>query len=291
MYTLQLKGIQRLFADDTDLFYSQTGVEHIVRNINNDLKVLSKYFSANLLSLNASKTKYMIFHSFRKSVQQHDNIMLNSYRIEEVKSFKYLGLILDSTLCWFDHIKYVEKKVSSLCGIMRRVSYFVSRSTLLKIYFAHIHSCLNYLIIAWGQACKSSLRKLQTLQNRCLKTIFKIPVLFPTLQLYSEISHNILPINGLCDLQTIIYVYDTIHNNNFHHSIQLPTTAHSYPTRNANNLRLSRAHTMFGQKRISIIGPKKYNQLPLELKQINNRGIFKLKLKKYLKENLHDTLG
>lgn len=288
---LQLKGVPRLFADDTALFYPQSNIESIVRNMNSDLEILSRYFAANLLSLNVSKTKYMVFHSPKKPIPPHDNVMLNSCIIEEVKSFKYLGLILDSTLSWSDHINYIERKVSSLCGIIRKVSYFVSRNILLKFYFAHVHSCLNYLIIAWGRACKSSLKKLQTLQNRCLKIIFKKPVLFPTLQLYSDNAHNILPINGLCDLQTIIFVNDTLYNNNFHHSIQLPSTDHGYPTRNANNLRVSRAYTISGQKRISVIGPKKYNALPIELKQITNRSTFKLKLKLYLKENLHDILG
>lgn len=171
------------------------------------------------------------------------------------------------------------------------MSSFVSRNILLKFYFAHIHSCLNYLIIAWGRACKSSLKKLQTLQNRCLKIIFKKPVLFPTLELYSNNSHNILPINGLCDLQTIIYVHDTLHSENFHHSIQLPSSAHTYSTRNASSLRVLRAHTIFGQNRISIIGPKKYNALPITLKQVHNRNNFKFKLKLFLKQNLRDILG
>lgn len=291
LYRLQLKGTPRLFADDTALFYPQSDVDRIVCSMNNDLKTLAKFFEVNLLSLNISKTKCMFFHSHRKSVPQHELVVLNSCIIEEVKSYKYLGLILDPTLRWIDHIKYVENKVSSLCGVMRRVSYFVSRNTLLKFYYAHIHSCLSYLIIAWGRACKSSLRKLQTLQNRCLKTIFKKPVLYPTLQLYSDNSHNIIPVNGLCDLQTITFVHDTLHNHSFHHSVQLPSTNHSYSTRNSNHLRLLRAHTMFGHNRISIIGPKKYNALPVELKQIHNRSLFKFELKKFLKLNLHDILG
>lgn len=288
---LQLKGIPRLFADDTALFYPHFDVETIVRDMNEDLTTLLQYFSSNLLSLNVAKTKYMIFHSSRKVVQQHSQVLINGCSIENVRAFKYLGLILDSTLSWADHIKHVEKKVASLCGILRRVSYFVSRSILLKFYFAHIHSCLSYLILAWGRASKSSLRKLQTLQNRCLKTIFNKPFLFPTSQLYSDNSHNILPIQSLCNLQTVIFVHDTLHSNNFHHNIHMASHSHVYHTRRANNLRLSRALTTFGQKRISIIGPKLYNLLPQELKQISNRDVFKLKAKQHFKMNLHDILG
>lgn len=288
---LRLKGTPRLFADDTALFYPNLDVDSIVEDINEDLRLLSKYFSSNLLSLNISKTKYMIFHSPRKNIQQHSQVWLDSYCVEKVTSFKYLGLILDSTLSWADHIKHVEKKVSSFCGVLRRVSYFVSRSILLKFYFAHIHSCLSYLVLTWGRASKSSLMKLQTLQNRCLKTIFNKPFLFPTLQLYSDVLHNILPIHSMCKLQTVIFVHDTLHNNKFHYNIHIPSVSHNYSTRRANNLYRSRAFTMFGQKRISIIGPMLFNQLPEYIKLISDRNRFKFKVKQYMKSNLHDILG
>lgn len=291
LHRLQLKGVPRLFADDTALFYPRLNSQAVVNDINEDLKILSKYLGSNLLSLNVSKTKYMIFHSSRKNLQAHDIVAHNSSSIEEVKTFKYLGLHLDVTLNWSEHIKNVERKVSSLCGILRRVSYFVPRSTLLKFYYAHVHSALNYLIIAWGRAYKSYLKKLQTLQNRCLKIIFKKPYLFPSIQLYSDNSHNILPIKGLCELQTVMFVHDTLHKTGFHHNVHMPSVSHGHFTRHANHLHLSRAFTTTGQKRISIIGPKLYNELPNELKQIANRRNFKIKLKQHYKLHLPDILG
>lgn len=250
---LQLKGTPRLFADDTALFYPHLDADAIVEHMTEDLSILSQYFSSNLLSLNVMKTKYMMFHSSRKIFQQRNQVLLNSSCIEQVSSFKYLGLMLDSTLSWANHIKNVEKKVSSLCGIMRRVSHFVSRRILLNFYFAHIHSRLSYLIIAWGRASKSSLKKLQTLQNRCLKTIFSKPFLFPTLQLYSDVSHNILPIHSLCKIQTLIFVHDTLHNNLFHHNIQLPSISHGYRTRRTHNLLQNRAQCLVKKEFQSLV--------------------------------------
>lgn len=288
---LPLKGVPRLFADDTALFYSRPDAQTVVEEINDDLKILSNYLASNMLSLNVSKTKYMIFRSPRKLIDRHSSVVLNSYCIEEVSSFKYLGLLLDTTLSWTIHIQHVERKVSSLCGILRKVSNFVPRSVLLKFYFAHIHSTFNYLIVAWGRACKSHLRKLQTLQNRCLKTIFKKPFLYPSIQLYSDPCHNILPINALCELQTAIFVHDMLHKSGFHHNVRMPRVQHGYQTRRANNLLQSRASTTLGQKRISIIGPLKYNQLPDGIKQIINRRTFKVKLKQHYKLNLPDILN
>lgn len=63
---LDLKGIPRLFADDSALFYPGASTDEIVSHVEHDLCILNDYFCMNLLSLNLAKTKYMLFHSPRK---------------------------------------------------------------------------------------------------------------------------------------------------------------------------------------------------------------------------------
>lgn len=138
-------------------------------------------------------------------------------------SFKYLGLYLDSTLSWDAHIKHVSNKVSSLCGIMKRVRSFVPNEALLRFYYACIHSIIQYLIIVWGHAAKSKLKKVQTLQNRCVKVIFNLPPLYSTVSLYTRLQHTIIPILGLRDTQTIMFVHNILCNRSFHHNIVFPT--------------------------------------------------------------------
>lgn len=287
---LRLKGTPRLFADDTALFYPNNNSEAIIQDMTDDLKILSKFFNDNLLSLNLSKTKYMLFHSPRKKLTPHNELKLEQIIIEKITCFKYLGLYLDSTISWVDHIKIIEKKVASLCGIMRRVSSFVPYHALLKFYYAFIHSHLNYLVSVWGRACISHLKKLQVLQNRCLKIIFKHPPLYSTLQLYSDSSHNILPLLGLCKMQTLMLVHDFLYNPRMHHNMQFTTGNRLRATRQANHLLYARAFTTLGQKRISFVGPAEFNMLPEEITQINNRSIFKSRLKPYLKLKINTFL-
>ena len=51
------------FADDTTLYQSSNNLVSLYFHINNELKNVSNWLSANKLSLNISKTKYMIFSS------------------------------------------------------------------------------------------------------------------------------------------------------------------------------------------------------------------------------------
>lgn len=150
-----------------------------------------------------------------------------------------------------------------------------------------IHSHLQYLVIARGLACKSKLMKLQVLQNRCLKIIYSLPRLYSTFQLYTLLRHNVLPIRGLCELQTCLFIYDVIKNPNMHHNLVLPAINHDHNTRYANNLTRSRAFSSLGQMRISFYGPSVYNIIPHQLKLINNRTLFKIRLKQFFRSKIN----
>ena len=217
----------------------------------------------------------------------HRNPISEQHEIEKVKHFKYLGVLLDSTLSWDYHIKEVERKASSLCGAMWRVRPFVPSHALLTFYYACIHSHFQYLSVVWGYAYISKLRKLQTIQNRCLKTIFNKPHRFPTVQLYSDTSHSVLPIRDICELQTVSLVHSILHDRTKHHNISLPLNRRQN-SRQANNLQRTRASTNLGQKRFTHAGPVKYNRLPDELKQIESGSAFKNRSKRYLKSRTSD---
>ena len=49
-----------LFADDTTILYSHSNIENQINLINEELNEVSNWFKANKLSVNASKTNYMI---------------------------------------------------------------------------------------------------------------------------------------------------------------------------------------------------------------------------------------
>lgn len=283
---LKLKGLPRLFADDTALFYPCADASTIITSMEHDLRILMDYFNANLLSLNLTKTKYMLFHSPRKKIANHANPRLNQIDIDMVDDFKYLGIHLDSTLSWDRQIRHVEHKLSSLTGALKKVSYFVPKKALLSFYYGCIHSQIQYLISVWGHASKSKLKKVQTLQNRCLKIIFKLPILHPTLLLYSNSSHKILPPLALRNIQIAIHIHKVLHHPEFHHNIPLNVGSRTQNTRQANLLQRQRANTNLGQTRMSNFGPSIYNTLPNELKQISNLDLFKFKIKQHFKTTI-----
>ena len=55
-----------MFADDTNLFISDSNIKSLFKTMNEELRKVANWFKASKLSLNISKTKYSLFHSTRK---------------------------------------------------------------------------------------------------------------------------------------------------------------------------------------------------------------------------------
>ena len=55
-----------MFADDANLFISDSNIENLFETMNEELRKVANWFKANKLSLNISKTKYFLFHFTRK---------------------------------------------------------------------------------------------------------------------------------------------------------------------------------------------------------------------------------
>ena len=56
------------FADDTNIMQSNKSLDVLSKNLNKDLKNLSQWLKANILSLNISKTELIIFHRNTASI-------------------------------------------------------------------------------------------------------------------------------------------------------------------------------------------------------------------------------
>ena len=104
-----------MFADDTNLFYSHKSITTLFPIVNSQLKLVNELFLANKLSLNAKKTKYVLFHevSMCDSLPSHlPTMTFNNIEIKRENSIKFLGVIIDENLTWKNHIEVVENRIS-----------------------------------------------------------------------------------------------------------------------------------------------------------------------------------
>ena len=86
------------FADDTNLLFSHKDPSIIKKMMNDDLKSLFCWLCANRLSLNVSKTEFIIFRPPKMALEDRIVLTLNNTKIFESRKIKYLGLIIDDRL-------------------------------------------------------------------------------------------------------------------------------------------------------------------------------------------------
>ena len=84
------------FADDTTLYISSKNTTYLKWCIEHDISLLLDWFRANKLTLNLSKTQFLLFktHTNVKSF----NIEIHDIIIHPSNSCKFLGVILDENL-------------------------------------------------------------------------------------------------------------------------------------------------------------------------------------------------
>ena len=64
----------------------------------------------------------------------------------------FLGLTLDDTLTWKQHIDLLITKMSSMSYALSKVKYTFPIETLKLIYYAHVHSIMSYGVIFGGNS-------------------------------------------------------------------------------------------------------------------------------------------
>ena len=157
-----------LFADDTNFHISNKDLTVLENEANKELKKIDNWMKCNKLSINYSITSYMIISNkcLKSSVFK---ININNTEIKFVEYVKYLGILLDNKLSWKSRVSSLCSKISKVCGIFYKLRYYVLLCTLRIVYFSLLQSYLQYSLINWGRANKSTINPLEKLQNKIIR--------------------------------------------------------------------------------------------------------------------------
>lgn len=274
-----------LYADDTCLFYFGHSIKTLTSKAQNDLNLLNNWFLSNTLTINTTKTNFVIFAAKNKKIHDFDKIYINHEIIKEKSHEKYLGLILDRQLNWKQHIDKIKAKLTSLTGIIRNIAKCLPRKVKYIIYNSLIKPHIDYLIEIWGTAAKSNLEIVQIAQNKLIKSLFHYNFRTPSKKIYEETK--IMTIKQTYTYFTCILIYKIL-NKQIHTSLsfQKKGRIQKMKLRNANNLILRSPRTNYGVKNIEFEGVKMYNKLPVKIKDAQSLVSFKNKLKTYIFEEI-----
>ena len=211
------------FADDTTLqssvqrFFEITPPgQSTTSMINAEINKITDWLVVNKLSLNASKTKMMIFKfRQRKNIAtpipeevQSDAfagphfLFINGKKVERSKLFNFLGIIINENLTWHDHTSHLKTKIGRNIGILTRLKHTLPFHVLKMLYTTLVHSYLNYGILAWG----FDVDNLGTLQKKSIRAITRAKYKSHTEHVFKKLK--ILKIQDIFVLKCLKFYYN-----------------------------------------------------------------------------------
>ena len=275
-------GKSILFADDTTLYFSNTSIHNVVTNINNSLNGLFEWLKVNRLSLNVSKTPYIIFSLTYLRLPDKLTLQIGDEQIEFVENTQFLGINIDSKLNWTKHIEKVVKKLRCSLYALRRIKHLLPLSYLRNLYFTLIQSHLEYGITVWGNAHNKYLNKLIVLQKKAIRIVNNVGYNEHTGPIFKSL--RILKLRDLYQLNVARFMYKFTR-----HLLPSPLSNyfqmyrhHSYGTRQRDNPQAPKHRLSITTKSILNMGPKIWQMIPEELKNSQTLNRFKANFKFYI---------
>ena len=153
-----------MFADDTTVIKAGRRTDSLIRE---DVKVMTHWFDANKLTINVDKCEAI---HFGRGIP--DEVQIKDNHLHYKPCCKYLGVYIDPTLTFRDHIDYVVKKLNKFCGLIYHVRHLYPKKCLLMFYNAYAKSIITYGLLIYGAAAKPNLSRIESVQRRILRAIF-----------------------------------------------------------------------------------------------------------------------
>ena len=162
----------KLFADDAVLYVSRSSYDEACDYISELAVNLSRWLLKNRLVAHTDKTKLMLFTP--RPVYFLRDITFNGKVLEWVDDFKYLGLTIDNKFSFNKHINYVCQGLSKSHGVLRALSSVLPFPSLRTLFYSLSLSKLSNTLLIWGGVPFNSKKRVVTLINKTLRTIFRV---------------------------------------------------------------------------------------------------------------------
>ena len=280
-----------LYADDTCLIYMGKNIQKIEEQLNSDFTSLCEWFIDNKLSVHfgEEKTKSILFGTKRQLKDQRDlNLKYGDIEIKQYCRVTYLGCILDNILSGEHMAAKVLNTVNNRLKFLYRKQKFLSLSLRRLLCNALIQPHFDYACVAWYPLLnKRQSKRIQIAQNKCIRYCLN-------LDNKAHIGTNeFLKINWLptkkrveqCICANVFKFFNQM-SPQYTAEIFHPSSSVHNTRRATQKLDLPFRKSCIGQKTLSYIGPKIWNNLPAQIKLSKSVNTFKHDIKKSFFDDL-----
>ena len=163
-----------LYADDTKVHASAKDIDVVEEQTNRDLTNIATWWKQNGLISNHKKCEAMLIGSrYIVKNTRKLQVILDGNIMKQTEHFKDLGVYVDNCLPWNKHVTYIQYRVYSKLKLLNRISSFLSRNILLRIYKQTVLPLLDYGCVIWIDCGKGNAERLERVQNQAMRIILK----------------------------------------------------------------------------------------------------------------------
>ena len=277
--------------DDSTYTFSSANPAEITETLSAQYMKLADYMRNNKLVINNDKTHLVVMGAQRhKDLRQQVRVDTGTVAVTPVETEKLLGLNIHQSMRWKEHIidskKSMVKSLTSRLNALRSISVNASFKTRLMVANSCFMSIITYMIVVWGGTEKFIVRVLQVMQNKAARCVTKQSWFTPTRTLLLQC--NWLSIEQLIVFHTALQVWRIKTNKGPHylHSRFQPARTRSGAQ---GNLDIPVFRTSVASKSFMVRGPLVWNQIPPQIRNCNELGTFKRRLRDWIRVNIEIT--
>jgi hypothetical protein len=134
------------YADDSYAIATSQTKENVAVDIGKALTKMSLWFKNSGLKVNEDKTEVAIF--FKNNCHPED-VMITGKVIRTKNTMKVLGVLMDSTLTWNDHIHKTVNNIQSKIHAIRVIQRYFEKDELLTLLKTYCYPSLYYASNVW----------------------------------------------------------------------------------------------------------------------------------------------
>ena len=206
------------------------------------------------------------------------DLYIDNEAIKHKPSIKLIGVHIDETLTWDDHIKHVFSKVANGLRMLYKTRTLTNdQETLKSVYNSLVQPYFDYCNIVWGDCSKTRVDQLQRLQNRAARIITRADFSLRSRDLLINMEWPNLSERQKLHLKIMMFkVFHKCSPLYLQNLFYMTSEIHSYNLRGTRfDLQLPKPKTNFLKRSFSYRGAKTWNDLSNDTRELSSLSTFK----------------
>ena len=163
-----------MYADDHQIYHSGHDLVEVTSKLSESADQATKWYESNLLAGNLKKYQTLNIGCSKTTDSGTSAVIYtNNQKIKTADTLKLLGVTIDSKLNFSEHVSSSCIKASQRIGVLMRLRNLIPTEAKLQLYKSAVLPYLTYCHLVWNFCRASDARKLERLQERGLRAVYK----------------------------------------------------------------------------------------------------------------------